>query len=88
MSKFPKVKIIYVFFTDEQENKIKNNIPLDIDKEIFDVYEKDLTFTNEDIENKLKQCIAYKNECIENKRIPIADISEKALKSLDLVDKE
>lgn len=84
MSKCPKVKIFYVFFNDEQEERIRKDLPIDIENEHFDIYEKDLTYTNDDIESKMKECLEYKKKCISEKRIPIEDISDKALSLLGI----
>lgn len=86
MSKCHKVKIIYVFFTDEQEMRIRNDEKLAPQAELPAVqfYEKDLEFDDSDMECKLKQAIAYKKQCITEGKIPLADISEKALELLGL----
>lgn len=84
MSKCDKIKIIYVFFTDEQENAIRNNQAIDMATNNFKFYEKDLTLDTEDIEEKLKCAIGYKHQCIADNKIPLADISDKALNLLGL----
>lgn len=84
LSKCPMVKIFYVFFSDAQENDIRNDIKIDEDPNNFIFYEKDLVFTNEDMEQKLQQALAYKNKCIQEKRIPLSDVSDKALDLLGL----
>lgn len=84
LSKCEKVKIIYVFFTDEQEDNIRKNIRINEDISNFCFYEKDLSYTNEDISNKIQQAIDYKNKCIFERAIPLCDISDKALKLLNL----
>lgn len=86
MSKCDKIKIIYVFFTDEQENDIRNDKPIDMETKNFKFYEKDLEIDTQDIEEKLKRAIAYKNRCIKENKIPLADISDKALKLMGIVE--
>lgn len=78
-SKCPNVRILYVFFTDEQEQRIRNDLLLDIENEKFEFYEKDLILDNQDIEQKLETALSYKKKCLEERRIPLADISQKAL---------
>jgi len=86
MSKCHKVKIIYVFFTDEQEECIRNDKPLDPVKlvDLVEFYEKDLEYNDKEIEDKLKQVIAYKKKCMQEGRIPLADVSDKALELLGI----
>lgn len=84
MSKCRKVKIFYVFFTDEQEQRIREDKPIDIENEKFEFYEKDLEFNENDLEEKLKQALAYKKDCIEKGKILLSDISDKALVLLGL----
>ena len=79
MAKCEKVKLIYVFFTDEQEDKIKKDIPLDLNEEKFEFYTYDLEFDEKEVESNLKQCYEYKEKCFKERRIPLEDISEKVL---------
>lgn len=84
MSKCDNIKIIYVFFTDEQELAIRENKPLYTHYGNFQFYEKDLVLDPKDIEQKLEKALAYKKSCIENGKIPLSDISDKALDLLNL----
>lgn len=84
MSKCKDVKLIYVFFTDEQEHLIRNYQDIDMQLSNFKFYEKELQVDFEDIRKKLAQAIAYKEQCMEEGRIPLCDISDKALDLLGL----
>lgn len=84
MSKCDNIKIIYVFFTDKQELAIRNDQPIDLGISNFKFYEKDLVIDKSDIEEKLKKAINYKEKCIAEGRIPLEDISDKALELLNL----
>lgn len=79
MSKCEKVKLIYVFFTDEQELKIRNSQKIDIENEKFEIYGYDLSFDNNEIEKSLELCREYKTKCYNERKIPIEDISDKVL---------
>ena len=84
MSKCDNIKIIYVFFTDEQEQAIQDGRPIDTHYGNFTFYEKDLALDSHDIEQKLEKALMYKNSCIKNGKIPLGDISDKALELLNL----
>ena len=84
LSKCPEVKIIYTFFTDEQEDDIRNDRPIDENPQNFEFYEKDLTFADEDMADKISRALQYKKDCLTEMRIPLADISDKALELLGL----
>lgn len=84
MSKCKKVKIIYVFFTDEQEQNIRNNIKIDESVENFEFYEKDLEVDENDLKEKVSKAIEYKSKCIKEGKISLEDISDKALALLNL----
>ena len=83
-SKCDNIKIIYVFFTDKQEQDIRDGNAIDIDYNQFKFYEKDLQIDKEDIEKKLCTALNYKNKCIKQGKIPLTDISDKALELLNL----
>lgn len=84
MSKCDNIKIIYVFFTDEQEQAIREGRQIDTHYGNFTFYEKDLTLDSHDIEQKLEKALMYKNSCIKSGKIPLCDISDKALELLNL----
>lgn len=84
MSKCENIKIIYVFFTDEQEQAIRHGQQIDTNYNNFKFYEKDLILDKRDIEFKLAKAQAYKQKCINNGKIPLEDISDKALELLGL----
>ena len=84
MSKCDNIKIIYVFFTDEQELAIREDRAFDTHHTNFQFYEKDLSIDRADIEQKLEKALAYKKSCIESGKMPLSDISDKALELLNL----
>ena len=85
MSKCDNIKIIYVFFTDEQEQAIRDGKFIDKDFNNFKFYEKDLTIDKEDITKKLECAIEYKEKCIRDGKIPLSDISSKAMDLMGLL---
>lgn len=84
LSKCPRTKLIYVFFTDEQERCIKEGHKLDWAKEDIKIIQNNIKWTNEDMERDIKRCIEYKNKCIAERRIPLEDISDKVLKYFNI----
>lgn len=85
LSKCDDINLIYVFFTDEQERKIRENQSLPTDPNLYTFYGYKVKLDKAKFEEELKECLRYKNECVKNKRIPLSDISEKVLKALNLV---
>ena len=84
LSKCENIKIIYVFFTDEQEEFIRQGIDIETDFNNYEFYEKDLVLNKEDLISKLNQSLEYKLKCLNENKIPLNDISDKALKLLNL----
>lgn len=85
LSKCDDINLIYVFFTDEQEKKIRNGESLPTDPSLYRFYGYKVKLDKDKFEEELKECLRYKNECIANRRIPLTDISDKVLKSLNLI---
>ena len=84
LSKCDDINLIYVFFTDEQEQKIRNNEKLPTDPQFYRFYGYKVKLDKEKFENELRECLRYKNECISQKRIALEDISDKVLQYLKL----
>ena len=82
LSKCDDINLIYVFFTDEQEEKIRNGENLPVDPTLYTFYGYKVKLNKQIFEGELKRCLDYKNECINNKKIPLEDISEKVLLAL------
>lgn len=84
LSECDDINLIYVFFTDEQEEKIKKGEKLPLNPSQYTFYGYKVKLDRIKFEEEIKQCIAYKNECIEYKKIPLEDISSKVLEKLKL----
>lgn len=85
LSKCDEINLIYVFFTDEQEDKIRKGEELPLDPTLYAFYGYRVKLDKAKFEEELKECLQYKNECINNRKIPLADISQKVLKALNLI---
>jgi hypothetical protein len=83
-SKCDDINLCYVFFTDEQENRIRNNRPIDILKENFEFYTYKVKLDRKKFKSELEKCLEYKLKCYNEKKIPLDDISEKILQELHL----
>lgn len=78
-----KVTMAYVFFDKETENLIFNNQkPITYKYIKLFIKSYDMADYIDEIESLIKKALIYYNTCIEQKRIPLADISEEVLKSL------
>ena len=83
-SKCDDINLYYVFFADEQENRIRNNQPVDILKESFEFYTYKVKLDREKFKNELEKCLDYKLMCFETRKIPLEDISENVLQKLNV----
>lgn len=88
LSKTNDVRITYVFFTDEQEAKIRAGEPIDENWENFTFFEKTLTLDEDDVKTIMEKALLYKIECIRRGMIPLEDISDHALELLGLKEPE
>jgi hypothetical protein len=84
LAKCDDINLIYVFFTDEQENKIRKGESLSTDPALYTFYGYKVKLDKQKFEEELKECLRYKNECIANRKIPLVDISDKVLEYLKL----
>lgn len=82
LSKCDKGLLIYVFFTDEQEERIRNDQPIDIENEKFKFYGYSPVYNEEKIKAAMDQAMLYSNKCFATWRIPLKDISDKVLNKL------
>lgn len=81
--------VAYVFFTDEQEEKINNktfNIDIDWTNEMFTTQFLifNCFFNENQIVEKMQSAYDYYLDCLMEKKIPLKDISDKALSKLGL----
>ena len=72
-----KVMMVYVFFEEKAEEAMKNHKRFSL-KDI-DIKEVELEIDYDMIDWNLEYCLSYRDECYENKRIPIGDISRNKL---------
>jgi len=84
LSNCDDINLIYVFFTNEQERKIKQGKDLPIDPSLYQYYGYKVKLDRDKFKEEIDKCIAYKRECIEHRRIPLEDISPKVLEKLNL----
>lgn len=84
LSKCDDINLIYVFFTDEQEEKIRKGESLSTNPAFYTFYGYKVKLDKMKFEEELKECLKYKNECIINRKIPLVDISDKVLEYLKL----
>ncbi len=77
------VLMVYVFFPEDIEQSIKDKKPFNIEK--VDIQEKELEIDYGMIDWYKDYCLSYRDECFENKRIPLSDISPKKLIELKLI---
>lgn len=85
LSKCENVNLHYVFFTDEQEQKIRNKEKLDITPCEFKYYTYKIAYDRAEYEEKLEKCKVYRDKCVSDRKIPICDISDKVLQNLRLL---
>ena len=78
-----QVIMVYVFFPEDVEQSIKDKKPFNIGK--VDIQEKELELDYGMIDWYKDYCLSYRDECFENKRIPLSDISPKKLIELKVI---
>lgn len=83
-SKCKDINLTYVFFTDEQEQKIRNNEPLSLNPSEYTFYSYKVPLDEEKFKAELKMCLVYKNQCLNERKIPLEDISQKILDKLNI----
>lgn len=83
-SKCKDINLTYVFFTDEQEQKIKNGEDISLDPNEYTYYSYKVQLNEEEFKQELKSCLIYKNKCIQNKKIPLEHISSDVLNKLNI----
>lgn len=89
LANFSNGYVVYVFFTDEQEEKIANKtFDINVDWQ-EDMYKTQfimfkVNFVEEEVADKMQQAYDYYLECIVDKKIPLKDVSDKALQKLGL----
>lgn len=80
---YEKAKLIWVFFDEQTEQEIfANKKPTTLKNVKF--YSKEYVVNKEEIKKMLYDSLLYYCKCVQEKRIPIADISPKVLQELDL----
>ena len=84
LSKCDDINLIYVFFTDEQEEKIRKGEILSIDPSLYTFYGYKVNIDKIKFKEEISKCIEYKNNCLKYKKIPLEDISPAVLKKLNL----
>lgn len=83
-SKCPLTKLVYVFFTDEQEKAIKEGHSINWAKENIKIWGYDIQWDEEIMQKQLEECLAYRNKCVNERRIPLEDISDEVLNYFNL----
>lgn len=84
LSKCDDINLIYVFFTDEQEQALKESKELDPNPANYVFYGYKVQLDKEKFKQDMQFCLDYKNKCLKEMRIPLEDISEKVLQKLNL----
>lgn len=82
LSKCDDINLVYVFFTDEQEQAIKEDKVMDLTTTNFVFYGYKVHLDREEFSKDMQKCLDYKNKCLNEMRIPLEDISEKTLQYL------
>lgn len=83
MKKSKRVIMLYVFFSPLAEELIKKHKPFSIEE--VDVQAKELEIDYDMIEWNMEYCLSYRDECYEDKKIPIGDISPEKLSDLGVI---
>lgn len=86
-SKCKDVNLTYVFFTDEQEQKIRDGEALSLNPAEYTFYSYKVPLDEEEFKTELKMCLTYKNHCLTEKKIPLEHISEKVLQKLHYTER-
>lgn len=82
LSKCDDINLIYVFFTDEQEQMIRDGKQLDTNPALYTFYGYKVKLDREKYASEIQKCIDYKNDCLKKMCIPLDDISPKVLQYL------
>lgn len=83
-SKCKEINLTYVFFTDEQEQKIRNGENISLNPSDYTYYSYKVTLDEEEFKQELKSCLTYKKQCIKEKKIPLEHISKEVLEKLNI----
>lgn len=81
LRKYNTLKMVYVFFDEESEKALfENKMPKTLDncKVVFKTFEVNF----EEVRVKIANALTFYNICLDNKTIPLDDISENVLNSL------
>lgn len=78
---YDKVHIMWIFFDEQTEYEIKNNLPITTFKNLK-MFEKELIVDKYKLAPAYKEVITLYNDCYNYRRIPLNLISDKYLKQL------
>ena len=87
-SKCKDINLTYVFFTDEQEQKIRNNQMISLNPSDYTFFSYKVELDEEKFKEELQKCLLYKNTCIRERKIPLRDISDDVLTKLNISEVE
>lgn len=77
-------RLMYIFFTDEQEEKIRAGTLSDFNPDSYEYYTRKLMVNRELISRALSEALEYRNKCREEMRIPLDDISKRTKTALGI----
>ena len=77
------VHIMWIFFDEQTENEIRNNLPITTLKNIK-MFEKPLYVDLNKLQSENNEALTYLLTCYKEKRIPLDDISDSYLEKLGL----
>lgn len=81
LRKYDYVKMAYVFFDEETEKSLfENKIPKTLDN--CKIILKQIKVDHEKLKQEISNALIFYNACLDNKAIPIDDISPEVLKAL------
>ena len=87
-----KFCIWYVFFTDEQEQKIKDGKFTDEDIKAFNFLQQSIRFSGKVNEQRIQSAMLkaydYREQVLKDRKIPLSDISEKMLQKIMLKEND
>lgn len=87
-----KFCIWYVFFTDEQEQKIKDGNFTDEDIKAFNFLQQSIRFSGKVNEQRIQSAMLkaydYREQVLKDRKIPLSDISEKMLQKIMLKEND
>lgn len=76
LRKYKEVHIMWIFFDDETENCIRNNLPITTYKNLK-MFEKTLPVDLEREDKLHKEALLYYTHCLALQEVPVSDISDK-----------